>query len=569
MQKSIVAILLCSFFLSFSTQCADAQKKKSFSSKPDFGVVFNEDGDFAFVDTNAVLAERLLRANVDGHAALGINTYVFSIGAGSDVLYYNSKIASSYGWRKTKYDESESWKHRIECARKAIANGLDAVQIAGDEAKKNKMLFIPSMRMNDSHFIADPYNYPLTGKFWLDNAKDLLIKESPVAFNKDYGNLFDFSNKAVREFRLAEFEEAVNLHKKYIDGFELDFNRVQIFFPKGKAAAGKVLMTELVKKVRGRLNELSKELGRPMYLFVRIPPSDEACEWAGLDVYNWIKQGLVDIVSPAQLMTLAHDMPIQKLINYAKKYNTQVYPSLYPRTSYRVPLLLTDTAFGMDKKIGRIATLAETIGAAENYRSIGADGFYLFNYKGGDADEGFRPHPDFMYVLVAALKYNKPDAGEKVFAITKTYYNDNLTPSYAYVKQLPKKVFDSTQFTIVVGTLPEESPFPLLSCVLRIGIKPSVVALPVVILNGKNLALLQNSNQLQSNSGKALAADMADASLLFAISDVTILKRGENKININGLDAVVTDVEIGYAYYNQLNSFMLGKQPPALNNLKK
>ena len=68
-----------------------AQKKNIATTKSSFGVMLNEDGDFAFVDPDPRRAEQLLRANVDGHAALGIKTYIFSLGAGSDVLYYPTK----------------------------------------------------------------------------------------------------------------------------------------------------------------------------------------------------------------------------------------------------------------------------------------------------------------------------------------------------------------------------------------------------------------------------------------------------------------------------------------------
>ena len=558
-------LLICIIHLSNTS--IQAQNKRKTQVKPDFGVILNEDGDFAFIDSNPRQAERLLRANVDGHAALGVKTYTFSIGAGSDVLYYATKIASPYGWRKTKYeDENDSWRVRVQNARLCISAGLDAVQIAGEEAKKNNLLFLPSLRMNDSHFMADPNNYPLTGQFWLENT-DLIIKDSPISFDKNYGNLLDYSSEKVRNFRFAVFNEAIELHKKVIDGFELDFNRVQVFFPKGKA--NKELMTDLVRKIRNRLNKLSKEEGRPMYLFARIPPSVEACIWAGLDVETWMKEGLIDVISPAQLMTLAHDMPIKTLIEEAKKYKIQVYPSLYPRTSFRVPLQPSAKDFGMKEPFGRMAILPEILAAAANYRDMGADGFYLYNFKGGDKDEGFRPHPSWFYALVASLKYNKADAGEKVFAVTKTYYNDNVKPSYAYIKQLPRKVLTKEDFTILIGELPNESPFPLTTCILRIGVKSYKNTPLTVNLNEKTLTILQETNQSSQNNGKPLTPDMAEQSLVYGINDLALLKRGDNKISIEGKDIIITDIEIGYAYYNQLNNFMLGKKPPPLNFIQK
>lgn len=537
------------------------------TTAPTFGVVLNEDGDYAFLDSNLTQAKALLRANVQGHAALGIRTYIFSIASGSDVMYYPTKVASNYAWRTTKYEgTNESWKVRMQNGRSCIASGMDAVAVAGEEAKKNNLLFIPSLRMNDSHFMSDPYEYPLTGKFWLTHAPTYTIKNSPITFSKDYGNLLDYSYREVRDFRLAQIKEAIELHANIIDGFELDFNRVQVFFPKDSAASKQVYITEIVQKVREMLNALSKQQGRPMYLLVRIPPSLKACTWAGLDIITWMKKELVDMYSPAQLMTLAGDMPIQELIDAAKKYKCLVYPSIYPRTSYRVPLVPSDSSLGMNGSMGRIATLSETLAAAANYRTMGVDGFYLYNYKGGDLDEGYRPHEPFMYTLVASLKHNMEDAGEKVFTITKSYYNDQVEPSYAYVKQLPNQQAVNGLYQLFVGEIPH-GPFPIKNCILRIGVKKEGVGMPIVLLNGEPLAFAKLVNHATSIHVKNAPIDMANFSYIFNIQDLSKIVEGMNRIQVQGALSI-TDIELGYSYYNQLNSRMLGVQVPAINSTR-
>lgn len=547
-----------------------AQKKTMQKSKTDFGVVFNEDGDFAFLSPDPVLAEKLLRLNVASHAALGVKTYTFSIGAGSDVLYYNTKIASPYGWRKTKYELQDSgWAARLRSARTCIASGLDAVNIAGKEARRQGMFFVPSMRMNDSHFMADPYNYPLTGKFWVDNGEKYKIGSSPILFDKNYGNLFDYSHKEVRDFRYAVFNEAVELHKDIIDGFELDFNRVQVFFPKGKANEGMPYMTALLRSMRQRLNALSKEKGKPMYLFVRIPPSMESCVHAGLDIQTWIKEGLVDLVSPSQLMTLAHDMPIQDMIKLAKQNDVQVYPSLFPRTSFRKAMVPSAEDLGLEHAYGRKATLPELMGAASNYAEMGADGFYLFNFKGGEKDEGFRPHPDWMYALVGTLKTRMSYTGEKVYAVTKTYYNDNQLPSYAYAKQLPLRMQQKTTFQILVGEHLSESVFPVKSCVLRLGLGEKEKMPLSVRLNGTELLPVHAFDELSSTTNKKLPPDLAMNTVVYAINEPMILKKGVNEVEVDAGNALVTDIEIGVSHFSQLDLFMLGKKIPPINQFLK
>ena len=552
-------LLFIVFFLMMGAGIAQTKK-----TTVDFGVVFNEDGDFAFLSPDPIKAKQLLELNVAAHAALGINTYTFSIGAGSDVLYYNTKVASPYGWRQTSYELKDSnWAARIRSARSCIAAGMNAVMVAGLEAKRNGMRFIPNLRMNDSHFMTDPYNYPLTGKFWMENGEQLRLGKSPLAFSKDYGNLFDYSHKEVRDFRFAVFEEAILLHQDIIDGFELDFNRVQVFFPREKNEEGTKLMTALLRKMRNRLNLLAKQKGRPMHLFVRVPPSTAACNLAGLDIQTWIKEGLVDLVTPSQLMTLAHDMPIQDMIELGKQHGVQVYPSLFPRTSFRKALLPTANGYGMDLPYGRIANLAELLGAAANYRMMGAQGFYLFNFKGGDKDEGFRPHPDWMYALVAGLKNEKLNTGDKVYAVTKSYYNDEKQPSYAYVKQVPRQLQGEESFQLMVGENPATNPFPLKSCLLRVGAKDS---LPINIkLNGVTLAPYKIFTEEAFASGKKLPPDLASFTWIYLVNDPGILKKGNNTLQLSGAKTTITDIELGFAYFNQLDLFMLGKKLPAIN----
>lgn len=563
----LILIIICEIGSGFSIKQKVPEKP---DVKPNFGVILNDDGDFSFMSPDPATATSILQANVAATAALGVKTYVLCVGAGSGGLYYPTKAGSEFGWRKTIYEDksdSDGWAARTKNARLFLKAGLSVVTIAGDEAKKRGMFFIPSMRMNDDHFMFDPFNYPLTPKFWLDNHNKFSIKNSPIAFSKEegnlYGNLLDYTYPEVRDYILAIIKEVIDLNKNRIDGFELDFNRVQVFFPKNRALNGYPLMTDLVRKVRSKLNEVAKEQHRPMYLFVRVPPSEDACKWAGLDINTWMKENLVDLVSPSQLMTLAYDMPIYELTKTAQKYSVQMYPSLYPRTNYRVPFVPSAKDLGMGSSFHRDATLSETLAAAANYRLMGVDGYYLFNYYG--PDQGSRPYPNWMYALVASLKQNIPNAAEKVFAVTKTYYHDDKEPSYSYVKQLPRQIKDSATFNLIIGELPKESPFTPITLALRLGLR-NVKGAPLEInLNGKKLDYWQQSNHSNLNNGN-LPPDMAQYSFIYAINDASLLHLGKNKIQIVMDAALVTDVEIGYAYYNKLNSLMLGEAPPHLNS---
>jgi len=315
-----------------------AEASTASRTRPDFGLVFNDDADLSFVVPDRTKSEALLQANIAALADTPVRTLVYCIGMGGDVLYYNTRVASRVGWRKAPDEVPGSlMAKRMENARVCLAEGADAVRTAGETAKRLGLRFIPSLRMNDAHFMANPDQHSMTSEFWFKHRHEFTIKDSPWSFQPAYGNLLDYSHAPVRQLRLDTAFEVLDRNRDFVDGFELDFNRFQVFFPKGQAAAGAPLITEIVRRVRGRLDELAREQQRPMQLCVRVPPSLADCATAGLEVERWIREGWVDLVSPAQIMTLAGDMPINDLVMLARKHGVRIHPSLYPRTSWRLP----------------------------------------------------------------------------------------------------------------------------------------------------------------------------------------------------------------------------------------
>jgi hypothetical protein len=168
-----------------------------------------------------------------------------------------------------------------------------------------------------------------------------------------------------------------------------------------------------------------------------------------------------------------------------------------------------------------------------------------------------------MYALVAGLKHEKLNTGDKVYAITKSYYNDEKQPSYAYVKQVPRQLQGEESFQLLVGENPAAHPFPLKSCILRVGVKDS---LPINIkLNGVTLAPYRIFTEEAYAAGKKLPPDLAGFTWIYLINDPGILKKGNNELEVTGAKTTITDIELGFAYFNQLDLFMLGKKLPPIN----
>ncbi len=570
MKSFLCLVVLLIFSMLPGTFAADGVRRPI----PAFGVIYNDDADLAYVVPDRARSEALLRENIAALADTPVKTLVYCLGMGGDLMLYDTKVASQVGWRKAPDEKPNSFMAmRMENARVCIGQGADAVRTAGEEAKRIGLFFIPSLRMNDAHFMVHPEGHSMTGAFWFKHRDQYTIKDSPLSFQPAYGNLLDYSHAEVRQHRLDTAFEAIERNRDLIDGFELDFNRFQVFFPKGKAAEGAPKITEMIRQVRARLDQVAQQQRRSLYLFVRIPPSLADSRFAGLEVDTWIREGLVDVVSPAQIMTLAGDMPIRDLLELGKRHGVKVYPSLYPRTSWRLPFPETNSVNRYQgAQVSREATLDEIRAAAAHYFALQADGFYLFNFY--NAFGSLRPQSESLYRVFRDLARPENLRGQpKVYVVTKSYYNDG-PGSYAYGKQLPSSLAGSAPLvlTLPVAENPAETAFPLKQCELRLGLRGvSADAVMVVTLNGKEVlsGALPRENTWSTREILCAAPKQKDAAELYVhvpLSSPKLVRIGDNTITValRGVTkgAILTDCELRYAYHNDLDALWLRKPTP-------
>jgi hypothetical protein len=107
---------------------------------------------------------------------------------------------------------------------------------------------------------------------------------SPVPEYEGYKHLLNYARDEVRAYRLAIIFEAMDRYADVMDGFELDFNRFQIFFPPGEASKHAHLITAMLVRIREHLDLLGEKRKQHLKLIVRVPPALKNCTWAGLDI---------------------------------------------------------------------------------------------------------------------------------------------------------------------------------------------------------------------------------------------------------------------------------------------
>ena len=118
-------------------------------------------------------------------------------------------------------------------------------------------------------------------------------------------------------------------------------------------------MTDLVRRVRKRLDEVGAERGRHLKLAVRVAPTLANAARMGLDVSKWMADGLVDTVV-AGVGWIPFEMPIAEFVEEARGTGCAVYGCLE----------------GLRPLVDENALR----GASFRYWEAGADGIYLYNY---------------------------------------------------------------------------------------------------------------------------------------------------------------------------------------------
>ncbi len=532
----------------------------------DFGIIYNDDAGGAFTRKAKPIAELVeaeldnLKDTVNVLAGTPVKTLCYCVGLGGDIMRYNTKVGSKWGW----HDWADpAWTKRSEVANACLDAGVEPVRVVAEYAKEVGLLFLPSLRVNDLHFTGEDHKTK-TLKFWMEH-KDLVVGTVAPELPSQYEKSLDFTHEAVRKYKLDLIHEILDRFGYTIDGIELDFLRHPIYFPAGQGEAKGHLITEMVRKVRQRLDQMAKDNGRKYYLIVRVPTDLDSCRRVGLHVDSWLEERLIDVLIPGSHYFTTYEMPIESLVELAHKVGCKVHPCLFPKQIDSWPFPdVPEPKYCPDPpgpfgKHGYRITPRRVRAAAANYRSMGVDGFALFNLhldRGLDrteyADQGYRTLCDLAEPV--CLKRTS-----KVFAITKHSWLGDYQVSFR--KQLPADLSagQGQTFTLMVGEDFDDKATRRTppDCRLRLGFRGLEPKLPVeIVLNGQ--CLLSGSPGAKYTTVKcdkellAKTNQLAEAFVLLPLDDLSFLRQGNNEIQIKVSNpTTLTDVELSVNFARQ------------------
>ena len=276
---------------------------------------------------------------VDEVAGTGVDTLVYGV-ARADGLFYPSRAGKSFRSDMDEIDNAIYWKVRQNILS-LEERGVDILQALADRAHARGMEFFASFRMGTYEGVGSPEADPAEGGRGLADA-------------------------GARENQLRVFEEMVTQYD--LEGIELDFGASPggmppVLLDEDVEEYGPVL-TEHVRRIAEMTRNAGKQVG------MRVPCIEEVCVAQGFDVRSWLKEGLVDYVSPMMYANLRLDtqMPMEWAIEAAHEVDVPVYGMLQPFVEVGYPGHSYDEHY----------TPEMMRAAVSNYLAKGADGVYAW-----------------------------------------------------------------------------------------------------------------------------------------------------------------------------------------------
>ena len=231
-----------------------------------------------------------VEAAVDELVETSVEVLNFCLADGR-TFFHDTRVGEVFGHHVRK------WPHVVfqraqQNASSLLAAGLDQLQVLCERAHEKGMLLYPALLVNQGRRGSRQEDVR-SSLFRLDNqhleigARGDLDPEFPGLTS------LDFKHPEVREERFALIEEVLRNYP--VDGFELTLayqSPSPHFFHPGEVEAGRPLMTAWIERIHRTL----KETGQDRELAIRVPGDLDTCLGLGLDVGEWMRQGIVDVI---------------------------------------------------------------------------------------------------------------------------------------------------------------------------------------------------------------------------------------------------------------------------------
>ncbi len=274
-----------------------------------------------------------------------------------------------------------------------FAAGIDPYGIILERLRAAGIAVVPNYRVNDHHGATDMWTpWEREHQAWSLGKNTDLWQNYKVPGDpgwREIGDLrqMDYAIEGVRQRRLAILREIVERYP--VDGLQLDFGRSAPYLSEPKREKAKY-MTQFIHEVRTMLDVVGQPRGQQLMLAVAVPWDIDFCTAEGLDVKQWIDEGLLSYIAPGEWFYVDYNIPYADWTALTQGSDCKVYPMLMSNVS-------PTTAVTDDKRIwlgdGYQSFDPPKIRAlVESAYSQGVDGIMFYNFYVRVFGEAFYPH---------------------------------------------------------------------------------------------------------------------------------------------------------------------------------
>ena len=307
------------------------------AAKPGPGVrrvIIHSDG-FSGFFSGAYSSPEALRKVIARFAGTPIYSFDWCVGGSS--FTYATRVGTVFGSHAKKMWRQGD-KQAAEILKRLIEQGHDPLRIVVEEAHRQGIPINATLRMNADYGgdVAKTFN----GEFyWKHLDQRIVNRNGSRAYNLSY------AYPEVRDFRLAIIREVASNYD--VDGIHLNFLRHPPFFgydPPLVAAFRKAygtepkkddprwhrlradIMTAYIRRIRRTLDEIGQHRGRRIALSATMNCHRPLVE--GLDVQRWVRDGLVDLISPGVHGLGGTYFPVRPFAAMTKGTSCKLFPML-------------------------------------------------------------------------------------------------------------------------------------------------------------------------------------------------------------------------------------------------
>lgn len=279
---------------------------------------------------------------VDEVAGTAVNTFIYGVSRGETGLFFPSEVGMRFGADLQPFQHAYEWRS-WENMESLMSQGLDPLTVLIDRAHEKKMEFFASLRLGSYGGMNPEHSVARGGR--------------------------GFLHPQMRAHQFAQLEELATRYA--VDGVELDFSAAPggdtFCLDLDEASAHAAVMTDFMRDVAAMVRQRP---GSPGQVGVRVYPSLELNQRAGLDIDVWLSEGLVDFVVPTaySCFVLDANMPIDWIVAAAHAQEISVYGMLQPYYG---------NGQRSNTKVEH-ATAAMMRAAAANFWQAGVDGLYTW-----------------------------------------------------------------------------------------------------------------------------------------------------------------------------------------------